>query len=48
MNIVSYIKRASYFSGKSLGYAALEGKEEEFLQSLKQSIAYCKALGCKR
>ncbi len=36
------------FPGDSLGFAASTGKEEEFKESLKKSLAYCKALNCKR
>ena len=32
--------------GDSLGYAALDGKEAEFMQSLEKAVAYCKALNC--
>ena len=36
------------FPGTSLGFAALEGKEKDFMDSLVKSVEYCKTLGCKR
>ena len=33
--------------GDSLGYAALDGKEKEFMESLEKGVSYCKALNCK-
>ena len=35
------------FPGDTSGLAAL-AKEQEFLQSMKKSLEYCKALDCKR
>lgn len=34
--------------GSSLGFAALVGKEQDFLSSLSKSIEYCQALKCQR
>lgn len=34
--------------GASLGFAALVGKQSEFMESLKRSLEYCEALNCKR
>jgi len=34
--------------GSSLGFAALVGQEDKFMESLIKSLEYCKALNCKR
>ena len=34
--------------GASLGFAAVVGKEAEFMESLRKSVEYCKTLQCKR
>lgn len=36
------------FPGNTLGFAALVGKQAEFMDSLKKSIDYCQALQCPR
>lgn len=36
------------YPGDCLGFAALVGKENEFMSSLEKSVSYCKALDCKR
>ena len=38
----------SNLQGTSLGFAALDGREADYMDSLKRSIEYCKALDCKR
>ena len=34
-------------SGSHFGYAALVGREKDFLDSAKKAIEYCEALDCK-
>ena len=36
------------YPGSCLGYAALVGSEQQFMESLEKSIDYCRALKCKR
>ena len=33
--------------GDCYGFAALEGREDDFMESLQKSVSYCKALNCK-
>lgn len=36
------------FPGSNLGFAALDGQETAFMDSLVKSIEYCNALKCKK